>query len=118
MAYSGKALRSLREERQIPLRGISDTTRINLSYLAAIEEERFDRFPGAFYFKSFTREYARALGLDPNEVLRDLEAAYVEWSKPSLPVAARPLAAPTTSANRGLMGRFRVWDFRRRTREV
>jgi cytoskeletal protein RodZ len=112
MAYSGKALRTLREEKQIPLRGISDSTRINLTYLAAIEEERFDRFPGAFYFKSFTREYARALGLDPNEVLRDLEAAYLEWSKP-----LRPLAPPPP-ANKGLMARFRVWDSRRRTRDV
>lgn len=117
MAYSGKALRTLREEKQIPLRGISDSTRINLSYLAAIEEERFERFPGAFYFKSFTREYARALGLDPNEVLRDLEAAYHEWSQASL-AAARPLACPAPAAGRGLMARFRVWDFRRRAREV
>ena len=75
MAYRGEALRHLREERKIPLRHIADQTRINLWYLSGIEEERFDRFPGAFYFKSFTREYARVLGLDPMEVLRDLEPA-------------------------------------------
>ena len=80
MAYRGEALRHLREERKIPLRHIADQTRINLWYLSGIEEERFDRFPGAFYFKSFTREYARVLGLDPMEVLRDLEPAYLEWS--------------------------------------
>ena len=59
MAYRGKSLRALRQEKEIKLRRISNETRINVWYLTAIEEEQFDKFPGVFYFKSFTREYAR-----------------------------------------------------------
>lgn len=79
MAYRGKSLRSLRRRKGILLERISDDTRITTWYLKAIEEERFDRFPGRFYFKSFTEEYARSLGLDPLEVLEDLQGAYDEW---------------------------------------
>ena len=80
MAYRGKSLRTLRESKQIALRRIANETRINLSYLKDLEEERYDRFPGKFYFKSFTREYARSLGLSPESVLSDLQIAYDEWS--------------------------------------
>ena len=79
MAYRGVSLRALREQKKINLRRIADETCISTRYLAAIEEERFCRFPGEFYFKSFTREYARSLGLDPNEVLQDLQVAYNGW---------------------------------------
>lgn len=83
LAYRGKALRALRERKGIQLRRISDDTRITMWYLTAIEEERFDCFPGRFYFKSFACEYARSLGLDPREVLEDLQLAYDEWSSQS-----------------------------------
>jgi cytoskeletal protein RodZ len=79
MAYRGKSLKALRESKRIRLRRISNETRINMAYLEDLEGERFDRFPGKFYFESFTKEYARSLGLDPNEVLTDLQGAYAEW---------------------------------------
>jgi cytoskeletal protein RodZ len=87
MAYRGKSLRTLRETKQIHLRRISNETRIGMAYLQDLEEERFDRFPGKFYFRSFAREYALSLGLDPNQVVPDLQSAYEEWlgegSRPS-----------------------------------
>ena len=79
MAYRGKSLKALRESKCIRLRRISNETRINLAYLEDLEGERFDRFPGKFYFESFTKEYARSLGLDPTEVLADLQTPYTEW---------------------------------------
>ena len=80
MAYRGKSLKALRESKRIRLRRIANETRISLSYLEDLEKERFDRFPGKFYFKSFAREYARALGLNPDEVLADLQQPYEDWS--------------------------------------
>ena len=103
MAYRGKSLRALRESKQIKLRRIANETRIGLAYLEDLEKERFDRFPGEFYFKSFTRAYARSLGLDPNEVLTDLSAAYEEWSG-ATPEGAKP--APRREAEEGLFNRI------------
>ena len=86
--YRGKSLKELRVEKNLNLRRLSEETRITTWYLTGIEEERFDRFPGRFYFKSFTRQYARLLGLDPTEVLSDLQSAYDAWEekrKPTTP---------------------------------
>ena len=53
MSYRGKSLKALRESKQIKLRRIANQTRIGLGDLRDLEEERFDRFPGKFYFASF-----------------------------------------------------------------
>ena len=112
MAYRGKSLKALRESQQIKLRRISNQTRIGMSYLVDLEEERFDRFPGKFYFKSFSREYAKSLGLDPLEVVDDLLAAYDEWS------GVESKQAPTYSEHeeQGLLNR--VAGYIRRAQEV
>ena len=91
MAYCGKSLKALRENKQIRLRRIANETRISIAYLEDLEEERFDRFPGKFYFKSFARAYARALELDAEEVMSDLLLAYEDWSGDGTgaPVASR-----------------------------
>ncbi len=83
MAYRGKSLKALRESKHIRLRRIANETRIGIAYLEALEEERFDRFPGEFYFQSFTKEYARSLGLNPQEVITDLKASYEQSHAPS-----------------------------------
>ena len=48
MAYRGKALRSLRESKMLSLRRMASETRIAPRFFEAIEEERFDTFPGRF----------------------------------------------------------------------
>ena len=94
MAYRGKSLKALRETKQIQLRRISNETRIGMAYLEDLEEERFDRFPGKFYFKSFARAYARSLELDVNEVTNDLQLAYEDWSGER----SQALAAPSSQS--------------------
>jgi len=77
--YRGQFLKNLRLQKNLSLRRVSDETRITTWYLAGIEEEHFDRFPGKFYFNSFAKQYASHLGLDPREVAVDLEFAYDVW---------------------------------------
>ena len=83
--YRGKYLKDLREQKNLKLRWISEETRITTWYLAGIEEEHFDRFPGKFYFKSFAGQYARELGLNESEVVRDLQSAYDAWEEKQNP---------------------------------
>ena len=103
MAYRGKSLKALRESKRIRLRRISNETRIGMAYLEDLEDERFDRFPGRFYFESFTNEYARSLGLDPAEVLTDLQTSYQEWHGASTDPETRTSAS---SAEDGLLNRI------------
>src|SRR5678815_5701857 len=68
-ATIGEQLRLAREERGIPLREISDETRISIRYLEAIESGDFKRLPGGIFNRSFVRAYARCIGYDEKEAI-------------------------------------------------
>jgi cytoskeletal protein RodZ len=55
--------------REISLRDIADRTKISLRYLQAMEDDRFDLLPAPIFAKGFLREYARYVGLSPDEVV-------------------------------------------------
>lgn len=65
----GKILKEAREEKNITLDNLQETTKIQKRYLVAIEEGNFHILPGTFYARAFIKEYATAVGLDPNELL-------------------------------------------------
>lgn len=68
-ASFGDWLRRQREMREISLRDIADRTKISLRYLQAMEDDRFDLLPAPIFAKGFLREYARYVGLSPDEVV-------------------------------------------------
>jgi transcriptional regulator with XRE-family HTH domain len=65
----GDWLRRQREMREINLRDIADRTKISLRYLEAMEADRFDLLPAPIFAKGFLREYARYVGLSPDDVV-------------------------------------------------
>ena len=91
----GPWLRRQREMREITLREISDASKISLRYLQALEEERFDILPAPVFAKGFLRQYARYVGLDPDEVVNrflvasDAEAPEEEAEEPELATERR-----------------------------
>ncbi|MCZ7651298.1 MAG: DUF4115 domain-containing protein [Thermoanaerobaculia bacterium] len=82
----GTWLRRQREARGVGLREIADSTRISLRYLEALEEERFDVLPAHVFARGFLREYARVVGLDPDEVVN----AYLLVAQRGAPEEAAP----------------------------
>lgn len=69
----GERLRRERERQGLDLGAIEKTTRIRSCYLAAIEQNRIDEIPGRFFYKSFVRQYAAALGVNPSEYESELQ---------------------------------------------
>ncbi len=65
----GSWLRRQREVRQIELAAITELSKINIRYLEALEQDRFDLLPATIFVKGFLREYARIVGLDADEVV-------------------------------------------------
>ena len=65
----GSYLREVRESKGIELEEAARVTRIGGNYLAAIEEEMFDKLPSPAYVKGFLRVYAVYLGLPGDEVI-------------------------------------------------
>ena len=75
MASLGQSLREAREERNISIEEIASATKIVHRYLEALENDRLDIMPGEFFIKGIIRTYARAIGLDAEEVLARYKAA-------------------------------------------
>jgi len=63
-----------REKQSITLEEISDITKINVSFLRALEEGDFDILPET-YIRLFLRAYAKEIGIDPDEAIEKLEIA-------------------------------------------
>lgn len=51
------------------LREIADSSKISMRYLDALEQDRFDVLPAPVFARGFLREYARVVGLNPDEVV-------------------------------------------------
>ncbi len=74
----GAWLRRQREARDISLREIADSSKISLRYLEAFEQDRFDILPARVFAQGFLREYAKYVGLDPDEVVNHYIASQQE----------------------------------------
>lgn len=86
MAYSGVALRKVRERLGIDLNEIAKELKLRLDLLRAVEDERFEALPEEAYLKGHLKNYARYLGLNVDRVLEDYLGRYVAWKakKPGL----------------------------------
>jgi cytoskeleton protein RodZ len=65
----GAGLKQAREARKLSLEDVSLATKIGVRFLKALEEEDFAKLPGGVFNKSFTRAYARELGLNEEEAV-------------------------------------------------
>ena len=66
----GSKFRTVRESQGLTLEQMVSRTRIQESYLKALEEDSFGQLPERVFTKGFVRAYARSLNLDEEECLR------------------------------------------------
>ena len=66
--YDGARLRRARLRRGLDFDEIAVRTKVNASYLAFLEEERFVDLPPRVYVRGFVMAYAACLGLDAAQV--------------------------------------------------
>jgi cytoskeleton protein RodZ len=66
----GAILRRCREFHEITLEEASETTKIGVSHLKALEEDRIREFANQAYLKGFLRIYATYLGLNSDDIAR------------------------------------------------
>jgi cytoskeleton protein RodZ len=62
-------LASTRQKKAISLEQISETTKIGIRSLQAIEAGEFQKLPGGVYSTSYIRQYARAIEFDESQIL-------------------------------------------------
>jgi transcriptional regulator with XRE-family HTH domain len=74
----GARLRAEREERQISLRAVADETKIKVSLLEGLEADDLSYWPQGLFRRAYVRAYARAIGLDPEPIVREFVEKYPE----------------------------------------
>lgn len=65
----GRWLRRQRELRGVELKAIAESSKISQAYLRALEDGRFGLLPAEIFAKGFVDQYARFVGLDPEEAV-------------------------------------------------
>lgn len=78
---AGADLRAARERLGWLLEDVAAALCIRLPHLEALEDGRIDLLPGNAYAVGFLRTYARALGLDPDEIARRFKAEASEVNR-------------------------------------
>jgi cytoskeletal protein RodZ len=79
------------------LREIAESSRISLRYLEAFEQDRFDLLPAPLFAKGFLREYAKFVGLDPDEVVNYYLSASPKEAGGERPARSRLQPRPRVS---------------------
>ena len=96
MASFGENLRRERELRGVDLRDIAEATKISVRFLQALEQDRVDVLPGGIFPRSFVRQYAKHLGLDPDRMVTEFDHVY--GSEPVVPKTAGAASRRRTDA--------------------
>jgi transcriptional regulator with XRE-family HTH domain len=87
----GRRLRLERERRRITLDSIADNTKIGVALLKGLERDDVSRWPSGIFRRSFIREYATAIGLDPDAIMVEFLERFPDKAElPSLPPAKPP----------------------------
>ncbi len=74
MLSRGQYLRSVRMSRGLTLEAIANSTRINIVYLRALEEEEYDQLPSGNYLHFILAAYAKSLKLNPDRIVKDFKS--------------------------------------------
>jgi transcriptional regulator with XRE-family HTH domain len=72
----GGRLRQQRERQDVSLTAIAAETKIKVSLLEALERDDLSHWPQRIYRRAYVRAYARAIGLDPETVVREFIELY------------------------------------------
>lgn len=90
----GDAIRARRDELDLSLAAVSETTKIRRGLLDAIEREDYALLPAPIFTRGFLRSYCRCLAMDPDPIVLAYDRAFVTEDETVEPrrfgVGARP----------------------------
>lgn len=98
MSSLGSYLKREREQRQISIAELAQTTRIPVRILQQLEHDEHAQLPADVFVRGFLRAYARALGMDEEHVL----ARYGGRQTPELPPALPAVYTPESGRRFGI----------------
>jgi transcriptional regulator with XRE-family HTH domain len=103
----GEKLINAREARKLTQKDVAKETNIVLTYIQALENEEFDKFPGETYAMGFLRSYAEFLKLDADEMVQYYKAYKIGESATPLEELTRPTRTPIMVNMMSLYSQYR-----------
>lgn len=85
MTELGKRLREARLEKGMSIEDLQEITKIQKRYLLGIEEGNYSMMPGPFYVRAFIKQYAEAVGLNPEEIFEQYKSDIPSTNREDLP---------------------------------
>jgi transcriptional regulator with XRE-family HTH domain len=77
----GPRLRRERERRRISLDTIAAVTKVGVDMWEGLERNDYSRWPSGIFARAFVRDYARAVGLDEDEVVDEFCRLYPQGDR-------------------------------------
>ncbi|MGD0578692.1 MAG: helix-turn-helix domain-containing protein, partial [Bryobacteraceae bacterium] len=117
MQTLGQRLRAERVDKGRSIQELAGLTRIRSEYFEAIENDRADRFPGPFFYRSFLRQYAALLELPESviehEIQRSLDDERAVAAERSIQAAEnKPDVPPLPTGRTDLKAESKRWLMR------
>ncbi|KAA0547871.1 helix-turn-helix domain-containing protein [Bacillus sp. BGMRC 2118] len=85
MTEVGQRLKEARTEKNLSLEELQNITKIQKRYLQNVEDGNFDALPGVFYARAFVKQYAEAVGLDPEIIFDEYKHEIPTTQKEAIP---------------------------------
>jgi len=86
----GDRLRLAREAKKLTIKNVALDTNMAPTYIEALEDEDFDKFPGETYIVGFLKTYSEYLKLDPDEMVMLYKGYKIGESATPLEELTRP----------------------------
>jgi len=81
MPTVAEQLRHAREEQGLDVYQMAEVTKIKTDHIRALESAHYDAFSAQVYIRGFVRTYAKALRLDEDRLMADLDAELAQTEK-------------------------------------
>ncbi len=94
MESIGEKLRATREAKKLSIREVANETNIAPTYIEALENEDFDKFPSETYIIGFLRGYSELLKLNVEEMIQLYKGYKIGESATPIEELTRPTRSP------------------------
>lgn len=84
MTNIGKELKEARLKKGFTIDDLQQKTKIQKKYLEALELDEYEAMPSTYYVRTFLRQYADAVGLDGNLVVKKFDGQKVQIEQPKI----------------------------------
>lgn len=107
MESIGEKLRQTRESKKLSLKDVSLETNLAPTFIEALEEEDFDKFPSETYILGFLKTYSEFLKIDSEEMIQLYKGYKIGESATPIEELTRPTVSPLIINLRSYFERYR-----------